>query len=68
MTDSARLTGNTAARNCADDIELLNRIGKSERLTNYQLKSVQTEIVVYSSAVDSETLTLATECFLLPVP
>ena len=52
MSDSASLTCNAAACNCADNIELLNIICESEGLTNDQLESLKTEVIVDASAVD----------------
>lgn len=53
MTDSASLTCNAAACNCADNIQLIQVICKSQRLTNEKLECLKTEVVVDVSAVNS---------------
>ena len=53
MSDSASLTCNAAACNSANNVELLNIISKSERLTNDELECFETEILVDASAVYS---------------
>ena len=74
MADSACLTGNAAACNGSNDVKLLDGVCEGQGLTNDQLEGLQTEIVVDGTAVivivplPGYTLTLATECFLLPVP
>ena len=54
MTDSAGLTGNTAAGHCADNIELIGSLGNAEGLTNDQLESLKAEVIVNVSAVDGD--------------
>ena len=41
MADSTGLTGNTAACNAANDVELLFGTGENERLTNDRLEGYQ---------------------------
>ena len=54
MADCTSLTGNTAACHGSNDIELLNGVGKGERLTNDQLEGLKTEIVVDGAAVNGD--------------
>ena len=53
MTDSACLTGYAAARNGCFDIVFACKSRGFEGLTDNELKSFETEIVVNISAVDS---------------
>ena len=46
MADSTGLTGNTAACNAANDVELLFGTGENERLTNDRLEGIKAEIIV----------------------
>lgn len=74
MTDSARLTCNSAARNCADNVELADSIGKIKRLTNDKLKRFKTEVIVDISSVNGNVTVTRVysysgyRIFLLPVP
>ena len=52
MTDSACLTGNAAALNGADDIELTFGLGNAEGLSNDHFESFEAEIFIDVSAVD----------------
>ena len=52
VTDSTCLTGEAAAANVCNDIELTNGLGNTEGLVNDELESLKTEIIVYISAVD----------------
>ena len=52
VTDSTCLTGEAAAANVCNDIELAGGLGYAEGLVNDILKSFKTKIVVYVSAVD----------------
>ncbi len=54
VTDSTSLTCYTTTCNCADDIELLNCICKCEGLTNDELESLKTEVIVNASAVNCD--------------
>ena len=52
MADSTGLTGNTAACNAANDVELLFGTGENERLTNDCLEGIKAEIIVDIAVVD----------------
>ena len=52
MADSTGLTGNTAACNAANDVELLFGTGENERLTNDRLEGIKAEIIVDIAVVD----------------
>ena len=54
MANCASLTGYAAAGNGADDIELLSGLSQSQRLTNDQLQSIQTKVVINASVVDGD--------------
>ena len=54
MTDRTSLTGNTAACNSADNIHLVHIFCQIQRLTNDQLQSIQTKVVINASAVDGD--------------
>ena len=54
MADSACLTGNAAACNAADNIILIGSAGENERLTNDELKSFKTEILVDVTVIDGD--------------
>ena len=54
MTDRTSLTGDTAAGNCADNVQLVHVVSQIQRLTNDQLQSIQTEVFVNASAVDRD--------------
>ena len=54
MTDRARLTGNAAAANAANYVELLAGLGELEGLTNDQLEGFKTEVIVDISVVDGD--------------
>ena len=52
VTDRTCLAGNAAAVYAANDVEFLSCAGDLERLTNDELKSFKTEIIVDISVVD----------------
>ena len=52
MSDSACLTGNTAACYCAYNVEILADAAEVEGLTNDELKGFKSEVIVNVSAVD----------------
>ena len=54
MADSAGLTGNAAARDGDNDVNLAQQIGGDQGLTDDQLQGVQTEILVDVTAVDDD--------------
>ena len=54
MTDGAGLTGNAAALDGADDVDLADVLGGDQGLTNDQLQGVQTKVVVDVAAVDDD--------------
>jgi len=54
MTDSASLTGNTAAGNADDDVVLALQAQQDQRRTDDQLQGLQTEVVVDITIVDGD--------------
>ena len=52
MTDCAGLTGDSAAADAADNIELLSCACECERLTDDELEGLKTEIVINVSIID----------------
>ena len=54
MADCACLTGNAAACNGSNDVELLNGVCEGQGLTNDQLEGLQTEIIINGTAVYSD--------------
>ena len=54
VTDSAGLTGNAAAGDGDNNINLAGHIGGNQRLIDDQLQGVQTEVVVDLAAVDDD--------------
>ena len=54
VADSTGLTGNTAACNAANDVELLFGTGENERLTNDRLEGIKAEIIVDIAVVDRD--------------
>ena len=46
MTDSAGLTGNAAAGDGDNDVNLAQHVGGDQGLTNDQLQGLQTEVIV----------------------
>ena len=54
VTDRARLTGDAAALDGADDVNLADHVGGDQRLTDDQLQSVQTKVVVDLTTVDDD--------------
>ena len=54
MTDGTGLAGDAAALDGADDVDLADQIGRSQRLTNDHLQGVQTEVIVDVTAVDGD--------------
>ena len=53
VTDRTSLTGYAAALYSADHVELFEGISQCQRLTNDELESLKTEVIVDASAVDS---------------
>ena len=53
-TDSAGLTGNAAAGDSDNDVNLAQQIGGDQGLTNDQLQRVKTEVIVDVAAVDDD--------------
>ena len=54
VTDSASLTGNTAAGNADDDIVLALQAQQDQRRTDDQLQGLQTKVVVDITIVDGD--------------
>ena len=54
MTDGAGLTGNAAAGNGDNHVNLAQQIGGDQRLTDDQLQGLQTKIVVDITTVDND--------------
>ena len=54
VTDSAGLTGNAAACDGDNDINLANQVGGDQGLTNDQLQGLQTEVIVDVAAIDDD--------------
>ena len=54
MADGAGLTGNAAAGDGDNDVNLAQQIGGDQGLTDDQLQGVQTEILVDITAVDND--------------
>ena len=54
VTDSAGLTGNAAASDGDNNVNLANQIGSNQGLTNDQLQGLQTEVIVDVAAVDDD--------------
>ena len=54
MTDGAGLAGHAAALDGADDIDLADQIGRSQRLTDDHLQGIQAEIIIDITAVDGD--------------
>ena len=54
MTDSAGLTGDTAACNVGDDVELTGGAGNAEGLVDDELQGLETEVIVDGTAVDGD--------------
>ena len=54
MTDSTCLTGDTAALNVSNDVELAHGIGDAEGLVNDELKGLKAEVLVNVTAVYSD--------------
>ena len=52
MSDSTSLTGNAAALNGADDVELVQSVSNCKGLTNDELEGLKTKVIVDVSAVD----------------
>ena len=55
MTDSACLTGNTAASNSNNNVNLANHIAGNQGLTDDQLQGLQTEVIVDIAAIDGDS-------------
>ena len=54
VTDSASLTGNTAAGNADDDVILALQAQQDQRRTDDQLQGLQTKVVVDVTIVDGD--------------
>ena len=54
MTDGACLAGDAAAFDGADQIDLAQQIGSSQRLTDNHLQGVQAEVLIDIPAVDGD--------------
>ena len=54
MTDSAGLSGKSAALNGSDDIELALSSGNAERLVNDELQGLEAEVIVDVTTVDDD--------------
>ena len=54
VTDSAGLTGNAAAGDGDNDVDLAQQVGGDQGLTDDQLQGLQTEVVVDVAAVDDD--------------
>ena len=54
MTDCACLSADTAAGNICFDVDFVNRVGLNQRLTNDELQSIQSEVIVDITAVDHD--------------
>ena len=54
VTDGTGLTGNAAASNGNNDVDLAHQIGSSQRLTNDQLQGLQAELFVDVTAIDGD--------------
>ena len=54
VTDSAGLAGNAAASDGDNDVNLAQQIGGVQGLTDDQLQSLQTEVIVDVAAVDDD--------------
>ena len=55
MTDGACLAGDAAAFDGADQIDLAQKVGSSQRLTDNHLQGIETEVVVDVTAVDGDS-------------
>ena len=55
MADSAGLTGDAAAVDAGDDVELADGVGGVEGLVDDQLEGVKSEIIVDIAAVDADS-------------
>ena len=55
MTDSACLTGETAAVYVSNDVKLTNGFGNTEGLVNDELEGIKTKVIVNISAVDGDS-------------
>ena len=54
VSDSACLTGNTAAGNCADDVKFALCICNCEGLTNDELQCIKSEVIVNIAFIDGD--------------
>ena len=54
MTDGAGLAGNAAALDGADNVDLTDQIGRSQRLTDDHLQGIEAEIIVDIATVDGD--------------
>ncbi len=74
MTDSAGLTGNAAAVDGCLDVDLADGAGGDQGLTNDELESLETEILVNAALIYSDSAGAGNDAyscnrlFLLPVP
>ncbi len=54
MADCAGLTGNAAACNAADDVELAVGVSDIKRLTNKELESFKAKVIIDVSVINGD--------------
>ena len=59
MTDCTCLSADTTAGNVCFDVDFVNRVGLNQGLTNDELQSIQSEVIIDITAVDHDLASAA---------